>query len=178
MQFSFPIYSSRVCPPSAITEDGFCISGNISTFFTFSVDLWLETSNLLMDSTSFPKKSILYGTLSEYENISTIPPRMANCPGSATKSTLSNPAEKSLSFNSSKSVSSPSTRQSKLSTTALRTTHSSLTASGYVTITISPPSGLNPFIALSVMLLWTLLEESFIVTIFEVEEELQGKYRT
>ena len=62
--------------------------GMMETFFNFSIESWVSTSKLRMESTSFPKNSIRYGLSLENENTSTIPPRTENSPGSVTKSTL------------------------------------------------------------------------------------------
>ena len=60
----------------------------METFFNFSIESWVSTSKLRMESTSFPKNSIRYGLSLENEKTSTIPPRTENSPGSVTKSTL------------------------------------------------------------------------------------------
>ena len=81
--------------------------GRILTLFIFSIDNCVSTSKVRMLSTSSPKNSIRYGSSLLYENTSIIPPRVANSPGSETKSTLVNLYSKSISLTKSSDNSSP-----------------------------------------------------------------------
>ena len=56
-----------------------------------STESWFSISKLLMLSISSSQKSTRYGRSFEYEKTSKMLPLIENCPGSYTKSTLSNP---------------------------------------------------------------------------------------
>ena len=71
------------------------------------MERWLSASNTLIESISSSHNSILTGASSVYENISIIPPLMANCPLASTIPNLSNPIAVSFFAISSTSSMSP-----------------------------------------------------------------------
>ena len=83
------------------------MSGKMSASFLSSKESWVLPSKTDIFTTSFPKKLILKGLLSEYEKISIREPLMANCPGAETKSTLSKPCAPIISTIFSWLISSP-----------------------------------------------------------------------
>ncbi len=67
-----------------------CTFGMIVISLTCSTESWSSIPKVRMLSIWSPKNSIRYGRSWENEKISTIPPRIENCPASYTKSTRSN----------------------------------------------------------------------------------------
>ena len=61
-----------------------CSAGYISTNLRFSTERWLSVSKVLIESTSLPKNSILYGYSASGVNTSTMPPRMLYPPLAST----------------------------------------------------------------------------------------------
>ena len=129
---------SAICTNVSLSSSPPARSGYISAETTFSFESWVLQSNMFMVSISSPKNDILNGSLYEYENMSTMAPLTANCPGSDTKSTLSNPLLKRASTMSSWLISSPTENFRRDSRIFEAVGTPSAKAEGYVTMTSLP----------------------------------------